>query len=594
MSALNRIIAIKSDLGVLFYFDGNRLMTEYDIKDVNDVLTIIDGNGEPFVYDRANAASLKVQKTIFCEKRLIIENCLFGVDINDKAVSICQLRLWIELLKNAYYENNVMETLPNIDINIKCGNSLLHKLPVEVGKRLSEKVEKNLSALIKDYKENVKAYKRESNKANKQRTKDAISRVKRFLNQTHFQTSMDFMGETPNYEEIDLMRNAFEWSIEFPEVLADDGTFLGFDCIIGNPPYVSVKAIDANLKNAYRRCSITAQGRFNLFTLMIEKGCDLLKTKGRLSYILPEALFTNVEYKYIREFFLARTHINQIVLFDKRVFDAAVETAVFIITKELKDHNVFSVIRKEDYQEKKSYIDQAIIKAENDYLIPVSQNQDNAPLLNRLSLIPEQFGAYIEIQQGIIYSGLSKEEVFSNEEKTPDYKKCLDGRDVLRWYINWENKKENRFIEYTKKLHRPREERLFLASEKLLLARKSTKINCGYDASQFYALNTAYIILANEKCVENKINLKYILGLLNSKLLNYYYSNVYLGWQITIPALKSLPFIYNPTLADQVVNCVDSILMKKGESIDTEENEIDRLVYEIYGLSPDEISLIKA
>lgn len=102
---------------------------------------------------------LNQYKNSFIEKRKIIENCLFGVDINPNAVAICQLRLWIELLKNAYYENGVMETLPNIDINIKCGNSLIHKIQFQVGKNIGTKdvgFSKSDQALIKDYKATVK------------------------------------------------------------------------------------------------------------------------------------------------------------------------------------------------------------------------------------------------------------------------------------------------------------------------------------------------------------------------------------------------------------------------------------------------------
>ncbi|MFW5701217.1 MAG: Eco57I restriction-modification methylase domain-containing protein, partial [Cyclobacteriaceae bacterium] len=71
----------------------------------------------------------RIQETLFHEKQTIIENCLFGVDINPNSVKICRLRLWIELLKNAYYKNGTeeLETLPNIDINIKCGNSLISR-----------------------------------------------------------------------------------------------------------------------------------------------------------------------------------------------------------------------------------------------------------------------------------------------------------------------------------------------------------------------------------------------------------------------------------------------------------------------------------
>lgn len=199
----------------------------------------------------------------------------------------------------------------------------------------------------------------------------------------------------------------------------------------------------------------------------------------------------------------------------------------------------------------------------------------------------------LEIQQGIIYSGRPKDEVFSNLPINSLYKKCLDGRDVKKWYINWAVKAENRYIEYTKKLHRPREERLFLAKEKLLLPRKSTKISLGYDDQQFYVLNTAYIILLKDNQITKNLKLKGILAILNSNLINYYYQNVYLGWQITIPAFNSLPLKYDLAIQDKLVACVDEILCNRGKDISAIEERLNTIVYNLYGLTNEEISIVE-
>ena len=143
----------------------------------------------------------------------------------------------------------------------------------------------------------------------------------------------------------------------------------------------------------------------------------------------------------------------------------------------------------------------------------------------------------VEIQQGIIYSGKLKGEVFANSPVTSEYKPILDGRDIDRYIINWNLKKENKYLKYSKELHRAREERLFLAKEKLLIPRKSTSIVAAYDNKQFYALNTAYLLLPTVK----GYSLKYLLTLLNSKLVKNIYRKKWVGWQIVIPALKELP-----------------------------------------------------
>ncbi|MBN2456270.1 MAG: hypothetical protein JXB29_07035 [Sedimentisphaerales bacterium] len=131
VSGLNEIIAIKAELGILTD-DSNKPLRDYLFDVDNDELMILDRSGGFFKYDPRNIEAQRIQKTLFDEKQTIIENCLFGVDINPNSVNICRLRLWIELLKNAYYKaDGELETLPNIDINIKCGNSLISRYPID-------------------------------------------------------------------------------------------------------------------------------------------------------------------------------------------------------------------------------------------------------------------------------------------------------------------------------------------------------------------------------------------------------------------------------------------------------------------------------
>ena len=133
VSALNRLIAIRAELGLLLDENGKRLK-DYSISIDNDELVVLDEDGEIFHYNPHNIESQRVQKTLFELKRNIIENNLFGVDLNPNSVNICRLRLWIELLKHAYYKDtHELETLPNIDINIKCGDSIKNKYPITIG-----------------------------------------------------------------------------------------------------------------------------------------------------------------------------------------------------------------------------------------------------------------------------------------------------------------------------------------------------------------------------------------------------------------------------------------------------------------------------
>ena len=180
VSVLNEIIRTKYDLGILVDSTGKRIKKqEYNIDIENDELLVSDEDGNPFSYIPGNLESQRIQETLFNEKRKIIENCLFGVDLNPNAVNICRLRLWIELLKNAYYTKESsfteLETLPNIDINIKVGNSLLHRF--DLAQDISGILRKN-GISISDYCQAVNKYKNAHSKDEKKTLEDYLQQIK--------------------------------------------------------------------------------------------------------------------------------------------------------------------------------------------------------------------------------------------------------------------------------------------------------------------------------------------------------------------------------------------------------------------------------
>ncbi|MFN8134846.1 MAG: DNA methyltransferase [Bacteroidales bacterium] len=180
VSALNELILIKSELGILADKNGKRLR-DYEFTIENDELIITDEHGL-FVYNHLNKESQRVQETIFGERQTIIENCLFGVDINPNSVKICRLRLWIELLKSSYYlpspagEPGVrLETLPNIDINIKCGNSLISRYALDAD---IKKALKRSKWSIDSYRLAIMSYRNARSKEEKRDLEDLILAIK--------------------------------------------------------------------------------------------------------------------------------------------------------------------------------------------------------------------------------------------------------------------------------------------------------------------------------------------------------------------------------------------------------------------------------
>ncbi|MCG9881369.1 MAG: type II restriction endonuclease, partial [Bacteroidia bacterium] len=181
VSALNEMIAVKNDLKILQDRNGKRLK-EYQVEVVNDELIVTDEEGELFEYSPSSTSSplasesQRIQETLFHEKQTIIENCLFGVDINANSVKICRLRLWIELLKNAYYKSaKELETLPNIDINIKCGNSLVSRFAIDADLKQALKKSK---WTIDSYRMAVDTYRNAKSKEQKREMERLIADIK--------------------------------------------------------------------------------------------------------------------------------------------------------------------------------------------------------------------------------------------------------------------------------------------------------------------------------------------------------------------------------------------------------------------------------
>ena len=342
VSALNEIISIKSDLKILQDREGKRLK-EYHFEVINDELIVTDEDGELFEYTPTSHESQRVQEALFHEKETIIENCLFGVDINPNSVKICRLRLWIELLKNAYYKNATeLETLPNIDINIKCGNSLVSRFTIDSD--LSQALKKSKWS-IDSYRLAVDTYRNAEGKEQKREMEKLIAHIKsdfrseislndpkvkklkklsgdlfQMTNQKQlfemskketadWNTKVQQLTEETRKLEVEIeeikankiFENAFEWRFEFPEVLNDDGDFVGFDIIIGNPPYVFTR--EADFDNLYKnyvadflsRHSVKSisrglniqTGKINLFGLFMVRSFELMKNNAIFSFIIP-------------------------------------------------------------------------------------------------------------------------------------------------------------------------------------------------------------------------------------------------------------------------------------------------------------------
>ncbi len=393
VSALNCLLSIYDELNL---FDE-----EFYLEVQNDEILITGRKGEFIEYKRPSTPKDKahlIQQELFHTKKDIIENNLFGVDINPNSCEITKLRLWIELLKHSFYQNfddenyHDLKTLPNIDINIKCGNSLVSYF--EIDKSLSHypNIKERMSKykrIVKDYKEgfytdksyinqeikNLKIsfknfcfadkFKKEMKSFNDKCEKYSKKygnflavddeNLKFFVsaNLTLFdfdekEAAKEFANLKKEYDSIfNLESNhPFEWRFEFPEILDDDGNFKGFDLIIGNPPYIrqeELKELKPHLAKNYK----VYKGTSDIYTYFYELGFNVLKDRGGVLSYITSNKYTRAGYgEALREFLLKNvkvleyTDLNGIKVFDS----ATVDTSILCFEKSKSKDNKFKYL----------------------------------------------------------------------------------------------------------------------------------------------------------------------------------------------------------------------------------------------------------
>jgi adenine-specific DNA-methyltransferase len=451
VSALNQMIVIKHELNVLVEdrtIASWKKLRGVDIKIINDELSIqVDETN--FQYNPKSPQSQTIQKALFEEKQIIIENCLFGVDINPNSVKICRLRLWIELLKNAYYKEitlagsekiKVLETLPNIDINIKCGNSLISRFALDAD--LKEALKKS-KLKIDDYKRAVDQYRNAESKEQKRDMEVIIEEIKSNFKSSFegkFRDKITTIIEQYNTEKnrLDMMlqlhgslkkeekeklkklkinadnaskekeetvnnkiyENAFEWRFEFPEILNDEGDFVGFDVVIGNPPYIRLQGI-SSFADYYNSKFISATRKYDIYVLFIEKSFELLKQDGFCNFILPHKFLISDFGVGIREYLIKNNALDRLTHFGSNIVfeDASTYTCLFSISK--KENTYFNYIEIEPKEIIKSI---TYNKIEIKSLTSESWNLKDKDVLETLNKL--NTGKYLkDISEGI-YQGL--------------------------------------------------------------------------------------------------------------------------------------------------------------------------------------------
>ncbi|MBN1971171.1 MAG: N-6 DNA methylase, partial [Candidatus Delongbacteria bacterium] len=547
-------------------------------------------------------------------KLYLIENCIYGIDIQPIAVQIAKLRFFISLIidqnKIDDRENYGIRSLPNLETKFVAANTLisldkpqlttgdifLNDTYQEINKlssQLKEIRHKYFNAKIRD--EKLK-FQKEDKKLRKE-----ISNL--LVKVGHTTINAHKIAAFDPYDQ-NHFANWFE-----PEWMFGKDVMKGFDIVIGNPPYVVDRNLTNQEKKYFEMNYHSALYQINLYLLFIEKALILLADKGSVSFIVPNTWLINKTVGGFRKYFVENFIIKSISDLTKvEVFDATVLPIIFFaINQRIKAPYQISV---NDYFENifkfKLSINSSDILTDKDNLINYQLAPEKLNILRKIQNETMQLKDVAMVSFGVkfyqVNKGVPKQtksivenHSFTHTRKVSKHcKRILEGRDIDRYTITAGNK----WIEYGEWLAEPRKPELF-EGERILLRRIVGK---GYLVSTIvegdYCNNS---LLHTVKVNHEKIKPKYLLGILNSKLMGFYFITRFARDEKTFPEirvheLESLPikFIRNQ---DIIVSIVDKILLEKNKNPKADvqhlEYKLNQLVYNIYGLSEEETQIIE-
>ena len=637
VSALNEMIAVKNDLKILQDREGKRLK-EYQVEVVNDELIITDEEGELFEYNPSSKESQRIQETLFHEKQTIIENCLFGVDINPNSVKICRLRLWIELLKNAYYKNTTeLETLPNIDINIKCGNSLVSRFAIDADLKQalkkskwtidsyriavdtyrnaeSKEQKREMERLIADIKSDfrseislndpkVKKLRKLSGDlfqmTNQQQLFDMSKKEKAVWNKTATKLTEETKKLEAEIEEIKankIFENAFEWRFEFPEVLNDNGDFVGFDAVIGNPPYSSkvsteTKAISKFYNHVEYKC--------DPYALFIERCCQITNHSKIICLITPLTYLTNYYYYLLRRFLIDNKLLEKTIVFDGLVFEEAnVDTSIIMLSNNTSRQTFeWSKIEPQKLNNpnfvSRKYVN---IQMENRYELFefISHEWDEIKKKRKRNTVPLK--KLRKISLGMKLKGNDNFVVNEKDDSHPDL--IVFGKDInffapldMNHYFSWNDSvkiggtQNYQVYEHKTKI-------LIQAIRNLSLERR---IVATIDENASFFVGTVNGLTPIESELDFIKDEHFLLAIINSNLLNAYFKSQYTTISLTAAFLGELPIKIVSDFTQNQIGQIVRELMQENDELHRIKliNQIDQLVYQLYDLTEEEIAIIE-
>jgi adenine-specific DNA-methyltransferase len=537
----------------------------------------------------------------FQRKLFLIQSCIYGVDIQQIAIQIAKLRFFISLVIEQKLDNDKpnrgIPALPNLETNFVAANTLLG---------LSTQSLIQSDAIIDTQEKLHTAYKRifyVRKWQDKKELRKKIEILREQLRQQYFSITQnqDLADKVASWNPFDQIHSSSFFDAEQMFNIKN-----GFDIVIGNPPYVSQKGIEDNPnigyddRILYRQSyeilqNIKASGgtKINLFGLFVEKGLKLLKKAGEVSIIVHKNILKVASYKNLRRLILEKYSIIEIIdMMSGAFLNITAETIIIRISA-----------RKNINSLKAKFFDASKSMENFDYKIlkqsPFLANQDFIINIYEVNFLKEiqKMGNYNKLSEvaEIASFGLDtndNKKYFVEQKLNKDYKPAVMGRHIAKW-----KEKSFGYVYYHESvLTRAGKPSVFEVDEKIIMQRISGNLIAAYDSNKLYCFNSTNIIYAPKK----GYYIKYLLAILNSKFLNFFYCKTYsldskVTVNVTLSNLSGLP-IFNATQQQQtsIETLVDYILYLKAATAQVHEyvtndhlarkleEVIDGCVYELY------------
>jgi len=562
-------------------------------------------NGKPFKGKRGDALRPDGNLTTAEKKRILLNN-IYGVDIDVNAVEVTKLSLLLKCMEGETEASIATQlrlfnerVLPTLDDNIKNGNSLVdtdfYDSQLDFGDEKKIKPFNWQRAFPEVFN------RKEESPGNKE-LKSLAQKAKH-----HAEKAWQYAQELEN--KIDIISDNTSLYI-------DSG---GFDVVIGNPPYGAV--YDETQKQYFITHYKTVEGRYDNFELFIEKGITLLKKDGLLGFIIPSPFLTNLYSRKLRQHIVTNCTLNEVTSFSMPVFeDPTVHTCIVNINPVRKSKSKIIIKNQIDSIEKLNSTDgfqiiQDEIKSNSNFIIDVFINPTARNIVIKLERKSRPLGEICFIRQCIKTGDDTKYVITSDSKLKEPWKPTLRGKSISRYFTS----ENNLYIKYGDWLARNWKNKSFYETNKIAIRETGKRITAALDLENRYFLSSLYAIYYKDEKQNSQDNLKFLLGVLNSELANYYMKLIALNLtegaftKVRTNQLARLPLVTLTSLKDEVLKneilkLVDQIMKLNQEKAETKldskrnqlqskidycENRINQMVYQLYGLKEEEIRIVE-